>query len=78
MISVTGIYNMYVCIHEVMRVIVMKMKMKMKNKSRRYDKNSLDKYTNIVKYRKCLSMMKLLYIKQHLSNIWSSIHEKVK
>ena len=39
---------MYVCIHAVMRVIVMKMKMKMKNKSRRYDKNSLDKYTNIV------------------------------
>ena len=23
-------------------------------------------------------MMMLVYIKQHLSNIWSSIHEKVK
>ena len=31
--------NMYVCIHEIMRVIVMKMKMKMKNRSNRYDEN---------------------------------------
>ena len=28
--------------------------------------------------KKCLSMMMLVCIKQHLSNIWSSIHEKVK
>ena len=27
---------------------------------------------------KCLSMMMLLCIKQHLSNIWSLIHENVK
>ena len=30
------------------------------------------------KYKKCLNMMMLIRIKQHLSNIWSSIHEKVK
>ena len=30
------------------------------------------------KCKKCLSMMILICIKQHLSNIWSSIHEKVK
>ena len=29
-----------------------------------------------IKYRLCLSIM--MAIKQHLSNIWSSIHEKVK
>ena len=26
----------------------------------------------------CLSIMIVLCIKQHLSNIWSSIHEKIK
>ena len=30
------------------------------------------------KYKKCLIMIVLICIKQHLSNIWSSIHEKVK
>ena len=30
------------------------------------------------KYQKCLSMMMLIRTKQHLSNIWSSIHGKVK
>ena len=29
----------YVCIHEIMRLIIMKMKMKMKNASHRYDIN---------------------------------------
>ena len=33
--------------------------------------------TNIVDI-KCLSMMMLIRIRQNLSNIWSSIHEKVK
>ena len=31
--------NKFVCIHEFMRLIIMKMKMKMKNKSPRYDIN---------------------------------------
>ena len=33
------------------------------------------KYSEI---KKCLSKMMLVCIKQHLNNIWSSIHEKVK
>ena len=58
----------------------MKMKMKIKNKSHRYDINRPrsrhgHKYS---KYKKCLTMMMLTCIKQHLSNIYSSIHEKVK
>ena len=57
-----------------------KMKIKMKNRSYRYDMNGPrsrhgHKYS---KYQKCLSMMLLICIKQHLTNIWSSIHEKVK
>ena len=33
------------------------------------------KYT---KYKMCLSITKVICIKQHLSNIWGSLHEKVK
>ena len=70
---------LYVSINEVIPVIMMKMKMKMKNKLHRYDKNKSEsrqghKYS---KYKKCVSMMMLLCIKQHLSNIWSSIYEKL-
>ena len=51
-----------------------------KNGSHRYDINIPmsrhgDKY---IKYKTCLSMMMLICIKQHLSNIWNLIHEKVK
>ena len=50
----------------------------MKNRSHRYNINRPSsrhghKYR---RYRKCLSMMMLICIKQHLSNSWSSIHEK--
>ena len=52
----------------------------MKNKSYRYDINRPrsrhgHKYT---KYKICLSIMMVICIKKHLSNIWNSIHEKVK
>ena len=62
------------------RLIIIKIKMKMKNRSQRYDINRPrsthgHKY---IKYKKCLSMMILICIKQHLSNIWSSIQEEVK
>ena len=59
----------------------MKMKMKTRNKSNRYDINrprSRQGHKYISKYNKCLSMMMLLCIKQHLSNIWSWIYENVK
>ena len=56
------------------------MKMKMKNRSHRCDINrprSRDGH-RYSKCEKCLSMVMLICIKQHLSNIWTSIHEKVK
>ena len=54
------------------------MKMKMKKRSHKCDINRprsrhRHKYS---KYKKCLIMIMLTCI--HLSNIWSSIHEKVK
>ena len=58
----------------------MEMKMKRKSRSHRYDINRPrsrheHKYS---KYKKCRSMMMLICIKQHLSNTWSPVHEKVK
>ena len=59
---------------------MMKMKMKMKNRSHRYDINRPKsrrghKYS---KCKKCVSMIMLLCIKEHLSNTWTWIHENVK
>ena len=60
---------------------LMKMKMrKIKNRSQRYDINRprtgyRHKYA---KYKMCLSIIMVICIKQHLSNIWSSIRKKVK
>ena len=64
----------------IMRLIIMKMKMKKKYRSYRYDINRLrsrhgHKYS---KCKTCLGMIMLICIKQHLSNIRNSIHEKVK
>ena len=56
------------------------MKLKMKNRSHRYDING-PRFRHWQKYTKnkmCLSLMMVICVKQHLSNIWSSIHEKVK
>ena len=65
------------CFNEIISLIIMKMKTK--KRSHRYDINRLkprhgQKYT---KYKMCMDMMMLLCITQHLSNIWSLIHEKV-
>ena len=51
----------------------------MKNRSHRYYINRTrpipgHKYT---KYKMCLNIMMLICNKQQLSNIWSSVHEKV-
>ena len=72
--------NKHVCIHEIMQIIIMKMKTKVKRDSRKYSINRPrsrhgHKYS---KYRKRLSMIMLICIKQHLSNIWSSVYEIVK
>ena len=63
-----------------MQLIIMKMKKKMKSRSHKCNINRPrtrlgQKYS---KYKKCLSMLMLISIKQHLSNIWGWIHEKVK
>ena len=58
----------------------MKMKLKIRNRSHGYDINR-DRHRHeckYTKYKKCLSMMVLTYIKQHSSHIGSSIHERVK
>ena len=69
--------NKYVCIHGIIRLIMMKMEMKMKNRSHRYETNRPKPRHS--KYKKCLNIMMLILCnKQHLSNIWSSVHEKVK
>ena len=36
-----------------------------------YMELGLDMGTNIVNTKKCLNMMMFIFIKQHLSNIWS-------
>ena len=56
------------------------MRLKMRNRSHRYNINGLrprqgHKYT---KYKLYLSIMVIICIKKHLSNIWSSIYEKAK
>ena len=58
----------------------MKNEAKMKNESQRYKINRLwprhgHRYT---KYKLCLGIMMVIYIKQHLINISSLAHEKVK
>ena len=63
--------NKYVCIHEIIRLIIKKTKIKLKNGSYRYDINRPRsrhgrKYT---KYKKCFTMTILICIKQHLKLI---------
>ena len=59
--------------------MTMKMRLKVKNRSYRYDINRPrtgdGQYT---KYKLSISIMMVICMKQHLSNIWSSINEKVK
>ena len=53
----------------------------MKNSSQRYNINRPRPrhiYYKYTKYKMCLSIMMFICIKQHLSNILSSVHEKVK
>ena len=72
--------NRSLCIHEIIQLIIMKMKMKMKNRSHRYDINRPRSWHGYkyIKYERCLCMMMLICINQHLSNIWSSPHKKIK
>ena len=58
----------------------LKMKLKMKNRSQRYYLNRpRPRHGHIyTKYKMCLNIMIGICTKQHLSNIWSSINEKIK
>ena len=77
--------NKCVCIHEIIRLTITKMKMKMKNRSHICDINIGHRKNRprsrhehkCTEYKKCVRMMVLACIKQHLSNIWSSIHKKL-
>ena len=74
------IKNKSVCLNEVIWLMTMKAILKMKNRSHRTDIDRPrprhgHKYS---KYKMCLSIMMVTCIKQHLSNIWSSILEKGK
>ena len=71
--------NKLVCFNSVLWLTEMKMRLKLKSRSQRYDVNRPrlrhgHKYT---KYKMCLSITMVTSIKQHLSNICSSIHEKI-
>ena len=70
---------LFVYFNEIISLIIMKVKKK--NRSHKYDKNRPTSrhgltYTN--KHKKCLSMMILINIKQHPTNTWGSVYEKVK
>ena len=63
--------NKYICIHEIMRLIIIKITMKTKNRSHRcgIDRPRSRHGHRYSKYKKCLSMMMLEGIKQKLKNI---------
>ena len=60
--------------------MAMKITLKMKNRSQRYDiKRPRPRYgRRYNKYKMCPNVIMAICIKQHLSNILSSIHEKAK
>ena len=67
--------NKCACIHEIILVIILKMK----NRSHRYDIDRIRSWhCHTLKYKTFLSMVMLTCTKRHLSNIWSSIHQKRK
>ena len=70
----------YICLNEVVWLITMKMRLKIKNGSHRFGINRPRPrhWHKFTKNEMCLSFMIVICTKQHLSNIWSSIHEKVK
>ena len=58
--------------------MIVNMKMKMRKSSYRYDRNTLNMDKNILNMKFFWVWWCLICIKQHLSKIWSSNHEKVK
>ena len=73
-------YKGQVRFDDVIWLMTLKMRMKIKSRSQIYDMNWSrprhgHKYT---KYKMCLSKIIFTCMKQHISNIWSLIHEKVQ
>ena len=64
--------NKCVCFHQIIRLIIMKMKMKVKNRSHRCDINRPNK-----KYKKRLTMMMLICIKQHQATFEAQFMKKL-
>ena len=56
------------------------MRLKLKNRSRSYNKNGpISRHGHKhIEYKMCLNIMMAIRARQHRSNIWSSIYEKVK
>ena len=71
---------MCVCFNEVIWLMTTKVRLKKKNASDKCDMNKpKPRYGHeYTKGKMCLNIMMVVCIKQHLSNIWISIHEKVK
>ena len=72
--------NKCACLNKVIWLMTTKMSLKMKNRSHRYDIARLRPRHrhNYIIYKMCLSLMMAICIKQYLSNIWSSIYERLK
>ena len=71
--------NNCVCLNKVIWLMTMKMRLKMKYRSHRCKINSpRPRHGHRYKCILCFGMMIVICIKQNLSNIWRSIHEKVK
>ena len=70
--------NMCVCFDEVICFIIMKIRLERKDRLQRYDINRPKPRHGhkCIKYTMCLSIMMVICIKPHLTNIWSSIHKK--
>ena len=69
-----------VCFNKMNWLVLTKIKLKMKNRSYTYDinKSRFKHGKKYGKYKMYLSMTMIVCAKQHLSNIWNSIHEEVK
>ena len=72
-----NIKNKSVCFNSVIWLMKMKMRLKMKNRSQINRPRSRHGH-NYTRYKISLCIKMVICIKQHLSNIWSSIHEKIK
>ena len=70
----------YVYLNDDIWLMAQKMRLKMKNRSSRYNINRPRRWHGhrYPKYKICLDIMMVISIRQHLSYIWSLIHEKVK